>query len=454
MSAAFPGDLSGVQLGLRKLEEEAKRRQELLLSRKLHEETVLKDFIERAAATCLAWISAKAVFFVVSTIFARGDDANVTPGLSFAATLVYMILACSVCPVILWSLRKQAGRCKGRTLLRDSFKLVNACVPMTIAWAMRDTVKAFLVWTEQEWWDEILLAIIISLVLTGLRFTPCFKRNKAAVGVKDKDYPLIARYAVLPLSATLALGWAWNEVALKIVSTIQEAQHVAGNPWPIFLIQFFYYMIVTTAIIAVTAWWTTKSEELQEHEQELKKERQVEDLQEDTDDIMDRNASHLARTSGELAVSAMSFIYAWAMANTNKAFFCTLMFGCSGSTCSYQVNILYAIVITIINTKLVMLLKFDKIKSVWNKTHQSLQVTALSMTVGFAWSGACSSSVNSIVQGGLLGTTLWLCLLLVFGYLACCVAYHQFLKETRIRLKQFREEIHETRVTNEELGAL
>lgn len=380
--------------------------------------------MERCAATAVAWMTSQTVYSLVTLAVGRGSSLSKVEYL--IARAAYAGLAAIACPLVSWVLRREARGEVEVSLPKDFLELARASYPFVLAWAWKDCVQALLAVTGDMWWDTLLVAVGFIAILTAAELAPCYRFHKASIQAGGSAETIYARFAVLPESLALALGYSWKRVATHWISRLQATGGCSPACMPVlaFLIQAAYYVVARTVIIYLTTKYS-----------EWSAARKREAGQADDECIlstMEHHAADIEETSAELFISAMSFVYAWALSDTLNEFYFNLLQGCpSASKCSYQSNFVFALVITVAATQSVTLLKYENRTHPWGKSYQALQVTALSLTVTWSWMGYMATTISSIQDDIRNGALLCYGILLASFWLGATIFYHYFMMEKR-----------------------
>mmetsp|Transcript_1957 Transcript_1957/g.2247 ORF Transcript_1957/g.2247 Transcript_1957/m.2247 type:complete len:97 (+) Transcript_1957:1-291(+) len=84
-----------------------------------------------------------------------------------------------------------------------------------------DVFVALMKWTDHPGWDELVTAIVLTLIVAVMELLPCYKRAKAGVDAGGASDSLSARYKTLPSYFVLAIGRLWNEFITWPISELQ-----------------------------------------------------------------------------------------------------------------------------------------------------------------------------------------------------------------------------------------
>eukprot|EP00928_Gymnodinium_smaydae_P003927 TRINITY_DN11383_c0_g1_i1.p1 TRINITY_DN11383_c0_g1~~TRINITY_DN11383_c0_g1_i1.p1 ORF type:complete len:291 (+),score=38.53 TRINITY_DN11383_c0_g1_i1:421-1293(+) len=272
-----------------------------------------------------------------------------------------------------------------------------------------------------------------------LQLSPCFERAKSDVAAGGSSDTLLKRMVLVPQHFGLANGFAVNQIGITVVSELRSVPAFQGAQAQ-FFIQVFYCILIWVITVTLTAAW---------HRRKKTK------AEESVDDVFDRdhenrNSRDLEAVASQTVLSALSFVFAWAVSNTLSDLYFMFMIGCSGAlSCSYQQNAAYSVMVTLTCFFLVTSVNsVETERSDWDKTQRELLVTACSLTVGWAWTNFFATLVASSGDDSKL---LSYAFLLVFYWSAAVVGYHAFLHEIRVfrRLAAIRKEELQHRIEEE-----
>jgi len=427
-------ELEAIRTKLLQLDKEAENRLALAEEYACHREATLKKYMTTSMATCVAWITSDTFYYLVATALHRSQD-TMSKSEAFVTRTIYAVLAMILIPVVLWALRPQAGRTQGTTFLADCLKLVVSFVPMILNWAIMNVVVSLTDWVV-EWWASLVVALGFMALLTAFELTPYYKNAKAAVEAGDADDTICTRLCMIPANCFLALGRAWNIFINHPITALQD--QVAGKPHLVFFIQMVYYILANTAIILLTGWWSGRSVVL------AKKAKEEEDHS--LCMTVEHHEADIEMVSGDLFIGALSFVYAWALMYTLNDFFFMVICNCaSASACSYQSNFAFAIILTIIFTRISTNLQYQDRKETFGKASQSLIIHAFSLCTGWAWIGYSMQAIKAVeVEVGgdaaVCHTILFLAANIFAG-----LSWHGFLAAKRRHRRQRHAEFNGTR---------
>merc|ERR1712232_756233 len=72
-----------------------------------------------------------------------------------------------------------------------------------------------------EIYDELAVALVLTIMVVAAQMMPCFMRAKNNVGAGGDADTLCARFATLPGNFMLTIGYVWNQVLSWIVGKVQ-----------------------------------------------------------------------------------------------------------------------------------------------------------------------------------------------------------------------------------------
>jgi len=414
-------------------------------------DAAMKSFVEKCLATVVAWVTSQTFFAALLKVFGSVDSVKEQRVFARAS---YALLISFVAPTIGWRLRG-LGPCKGKSPLgdfKDDFlKLTKASMGMMLAWGWKDAMAGLLDLTGLEFWDELIVAIVFTLIVALAEMIPAVSRAKKAVHDGGAGDTLVARWLILPTQLGLTAGYAWDQVAIFGVDRIQSHME---SPNLVFLTQLVYYLVMSTVIIWLTLRLTHKNKEVQKEAAELTQEAE-EAKQAPTPSpkdeskkghsvnssilSMEAHAKDLEWVGGAILVSSLSFVYAWGLSNTLNDYFFTLNLSCKSATsCSEGSNAAFALLLTVIFAWLAMRLQTENRESEWGKTSKVLQSNAGSLSVGWAWMNYSSVALTDIKNSTQVSGEFIDFLFMLVSWVLVGVLYHNLMRQRRM-LKMQRD---------------
>mmetsp|Transcript_135676 Transcript_135676/g.377912 ORF Transcript_135676/g.377912 Transcript_135676/m.377912 type:complete len:461 (+) Transcript_135676:105-1487(+) len=425
-----PMELDSIRAKLKQLEQEADNRTALVETGFAHDEATIKKFMLQCFATAVAWATSQTIFVCLEA--AVFDDSEETTALQvLIARLAYAIMAILVCPLVLWVLRPEGSTgAVARSFFTNFRTLVTNCVPMILSWGKMEVFVAFLNMYDNTWWVCLLVALVLTLVVSILELLPCYMKAQAGIEGRGDGDTILNRFLSVPGYLTLSIGRAWN-IFLTTGSTALKKE-VAGMPHIVFLIQLVYFIIIKAVVTGLTARWSRQTAALQKKATE----------EEENTDLLTDAEHHLLEMeliAGGIFISSMGFINAWALSYTLNDFFFGLLFGCSSaSECSPAFNFLYAAIITVVFSQVAMLIQYEDRKEPWGKASQTLEMLAMSLCVGWGWQGDFNTTIQAIQEELAFGKVICYVLMLAFFWIFAGLYWHAFVKE-KLRRKMHRQ---------------
>jgi len=297
---------------------------------------------------------------------------------------IYCGLILLYAPTAAWVITRKCRCSQGESFIAVSLRYHAKVCPILLAWAIKNWAAALDREVGDDVWDELIVALCLTLFVGGAEMLPCFNEAKKAVAAGADSDTLRARFASIPAACGLALGYAWNAVATPPVT---HAQKEFKNYEDRFAIQAMYALItgvVATVMIRCLSMPPAKNKS------------DIEKAQGDkTDDGKSMGHVHTTDWSGQavstwrsLVSTILSFIYAWAFLDAVDDWAFGVIENCASPfKCSFQVNFEYSLVVTVFFVAGAAIL--EKCKQ-WSdsptfKQAISLQLNAMSLTVGWAW---------------------------------------------------------------------
>eukprot|EP00931_Biecheleriopsis_adriatica_P037421 TRINITY_DN21457_c0_g1_i2.p1 TRINITY_DN21457_c0_g1~~TRINITY_DN21457_c0_g1_i2.p1 ORF type:complete len:394 (+),score=54.83 TRINITY_DN21457_c0_g1_i2:247-1428(+) len=372
-------------------------------------------------------------------------EGALTPKNSLLGSMAYAICALSVGPLLVHNLTDDVTE-KG-TYMSDLAKLAKKSIPMTMNWAVKDCVPAVLNCTGMEFVDEFGMAVgltvavsIMTISISRYQGERSLERDSSGA-VKER---LCDRYLQLPACFTVAIAFAWNLVSVWV---IKKAQHpVADRPTLVFAIQVVYFILVASVITWATAQWTAYKKNRSadsDGEKGLSNIFANGNVPEQFHDI-GRHVAEMEETMASIFVTSLAYVYGWALSNTGNAFFFTLMMGYTGpGTASYQANISYALMLSVVSQQWVSSLQAEERKSDYGSALQGLLVNSASLALGAAWSAYFHSQLAFYLQHDMKESQKPLAqmLALVVFWTGAVSLYHNVLQHSKVLERTRREEL-------------
>eukprot|EP00440_Ansanella_granifera_P059963 gb/GFBE01064990.1/.p1 GENE.gb/GFBE01064990.1/~~gb/GFBE01064990.1/.p1 ORF type:complete len:427 (+),score=72.48 gb/GFBE01064990.1/:1-1281(+) len=374
------------------------------LKDKLNHQSHISVFQQKVLAVLLGEVLSSTVYEALSVAMA-GSDA-LTNAQALIARSIYAVAISVYSPVMSWLLSNTHGKYAFMATVASNH--ANIC-PVLLAWGWKNWAAALDTWAGAELWDEIVVAVVLTLLVVAVQAMPCYSKSKAKILAGEGT--LVTRFLVLLSSFGLTLGYVWNTVATYAVGKVQKLESSYHFD---FLIQGVYTIIIGTAITVIIV-------QLKKHgggpAPTSDVEAQVEKVAAWTG--LDAVASNLK----SLVCTVLSFIYGWGLLDTSDDFGFGIMFQCSSySACSYQSNFVYAMIVTG---------AFAQGSAILNRCKQSeacgpalsqaisLQTNAMVLTVGWAWMNFYStfmSDATKTVGPGMSVLLYFTCMLVIFMF--------------------------------------
>lgn len=417
------------------LEEEAENMHRLNEATIAHDEATLTAFASRCFGTAVAWATSQMVFKSILAAMSEVEGA-VT---ELVGRCLYAFLAVLLCPLLQHLSRPGGPFTQGTSFVADFMRLVSTCTPMILMWALMDVFTTLVNTWDQPGWDELLIVVILSLLLGAAEMLPCYVRSKKAV---DTGVALITeRYCVLPSFFVLSLGRMCNEFGRWPVSLLQgkppftsedgERQRLLR-----FVVELVYSTIVCYAVTWITAWWSLRS-----GSGKPQKPRRVKSMYMEHHHSL---VSELEHSAGQLLISALAFVYAWALSFLLQDFFFQLLFRCDDS-CTSPVHFCYGVTVTVTKIALTTSLEYQDVERPWGKASQMLTILANSLCVGWAWKGYFGALIQEL-HFELGGSEVLCYFLLCLGlWLLAGSQWHRFLSGSRHRGRKRMKDFASTR---------
>jgi len=368
--------------------------------RTLHD-TTQQEFQEKVTVVILAEIMQTTFQEYVRLIVGRGND-NVDPDVELVVQTIYLSLITAIMPAVGWHLRKNLGE----SATGDSLKLVSRSCPVLIAWGLKSFVQQLQAVIAKhsglhpgdDFWFEIGVAGCMTVFVWAVSRTQMFEQHTAAVAKGGATDTLFARYATIPASLGLTVGYCWNLVA---TFWITKWQGNVNSDLHFTEIQAVYSTCVFVGVKYATFKLTQYSVARQKKKKEMIEAGEA-------PSGFDNDVS----VSVKVLTTILSFVYAWALLDILDDLFFTMLYGCradrpttasehrvtatmdrlvkeaqtgASSSCSYQSNFIFSTISTMLFVGIVAFLKAGDPGDPMEATSIQLQVNAMTLTVSWAW---------------------------------------------------------------------
>eukprot|EP00435_Cladocopium_sp_Y103_P051536 s478_g16.t1 len=331
--------------------------------------------------------------------------------------------------------------------------------PMVLAWSFKDVVQQFLAWVDQILWDEILTSVVLILLVCGLTHYKPVADAKGALA--NGQNTLKNRYLALPYNMMLGVGWSINAVASFLVKRLNEYAWpdlpVAARSVLQLVFQLTYFAIMSICVLRLDAYY-----HLKRREQELwEKLGRAEDIE-----IRRFEVELVANNLGDTLTHALAFVYGWGVSDLLNVLYYAFFMGCgSYSKCEYQQVWYFGIIVTVVlglwgRRWYIKTLSLQEYRSLASKSYRSFMITAMSLTVGWAWMNVCQVTTDSFVNAwNSVRFSIWtkpLCYLFmaIFVYIVMLSRIEATDVRQELRyIKRERDEFHEAYPTVPESGS-
>ena len=419
------------------------------LKRLRAQESVMQMFTTRCLSTIYAWMLSSFCFemikrFLIAISQHDMDDTETEKWRGFVGYSIYGVLAWLLVPIMQWKIREFDDPKSKYSRLHAAVDLQAKAYPMVLAWSFKDVIQQFLAWTDQVLWDEFLVSIALVLLVTAL--THYHRIAKAKAALANGQNTLQNRYLSLPYNMMLGLGWSINAVTsycVKWLSTevLSDLPSVASSILQL-LFQLIYFAIMSLCVLRLDAYYHKKK-----REQELWEEQDLTDVAEL--EIRRFEVELVANNLGDTVTHALAFVYGWGISDTLNVLYYGFFMGCGSYTkCEYQSVWYYGIIVTAILGWYIKTLSLQEYRSLASKSYRSFMITAMSLTVGWAWMNVCQVTTDSFVNAwNEVRPSIWTkplsyLFMSIFVYILMTEIYFQILDELRF-IKRERDEFHE-----------
>lgn len=422
------------------------------------QESVMQMFATKCLSTIYAWMLSSFFYEMIQRFLAALDPSfdheDAAKDRALAGYGIYGLLAWSIVPVLQYKIREIDDPKSKYSRLHAAVDLQAKAFPMVLAWSFKDVVQQFLAWADQVLWDEILTGVVLIVVVCALTHYKPIADAKGALA--DGRNTLKNRYLALPYNMMLGLGWVINAVASFLVKRLNEYAWpdlpLAARSVLQLVFQLTYFAIMSISVLRLDAYY-----HLKRREQEMWEDQDLTDV---TDiEIRRFEVELLANNLGDTLTHALAFVYGWGVSDLLNVLYYAFFMGCgSYSQCPYQQVWYYGILVTVVLGWYIKTLSLQEYRSLASKSYRSFMITAMSLTVGWAWMNVCQVTTDSFVNAwNSVRPSIWtkpLCYLFmaIFVYIVMVEIYYQILDELRY-IKRERDEFHEAYPTVPDSGS-
>eukprot|EP00440_Ansanella_granifera_P009656 gb/GFBE01010462.1/.p1 GENE.gb/GFBE01010462.1/~~gb/GFBE01010462.1/.p1 ORF type:complete len:528 (+),score=135.06 gb/GFBE01010462.1/:1-1584(+) len=402
------------------------------------QETVMEMFVTRCLSTGCAWLLQAFGYQLIVYIMNQADPGD--PSDPLRVWVGYCIYACFVLllvPPAQFMFAKKGSDWSPR--LASLRRLQAKAWPMTIAWAIKDVVAKFLAYTNQTFWDELVVAIVVTLLVTAVNAIPAVVRATSALKSKPPQDSVCIRYLNVPNTFLLAVGYSINTLARFAVTelseyTTEKLPQGATNVLSV-VVQTIYWAGMSAVILKINSWWHESQEEKKHDDHKTGEHAALAEFEHECEhDVM------------QTLTAGLGFVYGWGLSDTLRAIYYPFFMGCkSYRTCSYQQVWYYAILVTGVLGVFTSKLSTQEYRSASSKSYQSLMLTAMALTVGWAWMNVFESTTTyfiaqwqSVYDFGWIPLVCYMSLL-IFAYVLMSEMYFALKDEMRV-VKRSRSE--------------
>lgn len=351
---------------------------------RLQSHAQVESFVMKVVCVILAEGLSNTFYRGMTAIIA--GDGTMTDLQALIARSMYVAFVTLYAPVVAWVIEKTKWIMTGRSFPATSIKLQRKVCPVLLAWGWKDWAAQLDTWAGAELWDEAAVAICLTVVVVVLQTIPVYIQAKRGVAAGGSEDRLIRRIFIFPSSMMLTLGYVWNLVATWFVTQVQDQYHRPTDD-PAYAYQFMVqatYTVVLGILVAVFSVRILLARAESKHVS------------------VDSHWDGPGQTAwSDVALSTMSFVYAWAVLDSCDDWGFGLMFNCTSPTvCSYQSNFVYSCCVTVCFAICAITLnrwqQFEERPMI--TTMIGLQINAMILTVGWAWMNFYTVFMSSATQ--------------------------------------------------------
>lgn len=389
----------------------------------------------------------------------------------FHANIIYAVVSTILFPPITYSLSGPVT--KSGTMCGDTLALVKGAVASNFGWSWMKVLSSVMTFHKCTYfpWYESLIAIGVTLFMSFGPAFACFRKAQAAAKAADaataataadKNDSLFGRFLILPTLPMVCLGFVWNNVMSWYRSNALDALPADTAPGKREMygltVHFFYFMALSGIAVAITIGWARhKSRQVQMETGQVKEESSSSSSEEE--ERLDTFVKDVSQGANEFNTAAssnlsltMSLVFGCALESLLQEFFFKFLIRCSSQmTCSYSMNLLFAVLLSVFMLVCLVALNAEKAKSVKAEkaeneladTFKSFLIFGGGFVVGGAWGGYFKTLMTEFLSGTVINPVLpplgevvkWYLILFVGFWIVTAGLYH-FLMEMIRRYKR------------------
>jgi len=366
----------------------------------------MDGFVNKVVSVLVAEAYSNTFYQILSVIMV--GDGTMSVDQALLARSIYVVLVTLLCPFWGWFFSKRE---KGHSFLSVMMDQLGKICPVLIAWGWKDWASQLDTWAGPALWDELIVALVLTVVVVGVEVIPFYRKAKARVAAGGDEDTILMRIVTFPCSLALMLGYIWNSVASYPVGKIQDLEGGFEYKWAI---QSAYTIVAAVIITNVTVQITKRTEA------KTAEGVGITDGSKPSGGL--KISQHFESLVGDgfshTIITTLSFIYAWAVLDTMDDWSFGVMNQCASySSCSPQANFSYSVGILFCFSSGAFILQR------WSETEPGnfvlckaihLQTNAMIMTVGWAWMNFYTVWTAAATKKMGAGGTIWVYVISLF----------------------------------------
>lgn len=341
------------------------------------------------AAWCIQSVFHQAILLVSESIGGKATSTEETNYIDMISQFIYTGFLVFVAPPVQYLLRKVTPPpAESSSKLVYSVLLLKTAIPMTLAWAFKNSVSKLLTYTGERLWDEAIIAASLLVLVACLQSIPQVRR--AQHDIKEKRDGILKRYLSLPFTLLLAFSYALNSVIRFGITELKESAGEMNRSKAVLgvLVQWLDFQIVLTLAVCITGWWAKRCKLSSERSGTHDHTGHAEDLRKEAEaDVAD------------ILVHAVSFLVGWALNDLLDTLYYPFFLNLSSEKAANVAQVwLFGIGVTILLNRYMWSLSASKSVKPSDTSFKLLMKSALALTVGTAWQNVCSTTTNAFVS--------------------------------------------------------
>lgn len=356
-------------------------------------EAISQLFMVKVLCTVAAWgiqsVFHQAILTVYESTAGKPTSTEETNYWDMISQFIYTGFLVLVAPPVQYLLRNVTPPpVESSSKIVYSVLLLKTAIPMTLAWAFKNSVSKLLTYTGERFWDEAIVAASLLVLVACLQSIPQVRR--AQHDIKEKRDGILKRCLSLPFTLLLAFSYALNSVIRFGITELKESAGDMNRSKAVLgvLVQWLDFQVVLTLAVYVTGCWARRNQLSSEHGGTHDHTGHAEDLRKEAEADV-----------GDILVSAFSFLVGWALNDLLDTLYFPFFLNLSSEKAADVAQVwLFGIGVTMLLNRYMWSLSENKSAKPSDTSFKLLMKSALALTVGTAWQNVCSTTTNAFIS--------------------------------------------------------